>query len=170
MAVLPLRLYPDPVLKTLSAAVAHIDRGVERHMDDMIESMYAYPRCVGLAAPQVGLRLRIAVVDVSRHPKTTRHDGLLVLVNPVLEHGEGEWLLREGCASIPDYTGNVRCYSKVVISSWDRHGKAFTLEAEGFEAVALQHELDHLSGLLFLDRLAPHDLFRRKRYGGMADE
>ena len=165
MAVLSLRLYPDPLLKTPSVEVPRITGAIEQHIRDMIESMHAFPRCVGLAAPQVGIPLRIAVVDVSKHPKTKHHHGLIVLVNPQLLEGSGERLVREGCASVPDYTGNVQRFEKVVISAWNERGRSVTLRAEGFEAVALQHELDHLNGLLFLDRLAPQDLFPRKRYG-----
>jgi peptide deformylase len=165
MAVLSLRLYPDPLLKTPSMEVSKITGAIEHDIRNMIESMYALPRCVGLAAPQVGIPLRILVVDVSRHPKTKRHHGLIVLVNPKLLEASGEWLLREGCASVPDYTGNVKRFKKVTVSALNEHGRAVTIEAEGFEAVALQHELDHLNGLLFLDRLTPQDLFRRKSYG-----
>lgn len=163
--MLRVRLYPDPILKTPSSPVDHITDQIQRHLDDMIETMRELPGCVGLAGPQVGIPLRLAVLDVSQHPKTTKHHGLTILINPSLEKTSGEYFLREGCASVPDYTGNVRRFHCVKVSALSREGRPFVLETEGFEAVALQHELDHLQGLLFLDRLRPHDLFPRKNYG-----
>ena len=162
----PIKIYPDPFLKTPAKEVLEITPEIAQHIDNMIHRMQELPRCVGLAAVQVGIPWKIAVLDASAHPKTTQSHGLLVLVNPVLKEGEGRMLLREGCASVPDFTGNVRRYKKVAVSFWDRHGTLKSISTEGFEAAVVQHELDHLNGLLFLDRLAGlKDLFERKDYG-----
>jgi peptide deformylase len=122
--------------------------------------------CVGLAAPQIGDGVRIVVVDVSEHPRATRHSGLLVLVNPVITTASGRAVAREGCLSIPDLTANVGRATEVEVEASDPEGAARTIRAEGFEARCLQHEIDHLDGILFLDRVASltTDVFRRKRY------
>jgi len=107
----------------------------------------------------------MVVVDVSEHPRATRHHGLLVLVNPVIRRSSGGEIAREGCLSIPDLTANVKRATEVVVEASDPAGAARSIEAEGFEARALQHEIDHLDGILFLDRVAnlTTDVFRRKR-------
>jgi peptide deformylase len=129
--------------------------------------MRSLERCVGIAAPQIGELVRVAVVDVSAHPKALRSHGLLVFVDPVLVAAEGEELGREGCLSIPDLTGNVRRATWVRVEARSAAGEPVVVDAEGFEARAIQHELDHLDGILFVDRVARHDdLFPRKRYGG----
>jgi peptide deformylase len=126
--------------------------------------MRANPRCVGLAAPQLGEEVRIVVVDVSEHPRATRHHGLLVLVNPVIKRSSGSEIAREGCLSIPDLTANVKRSTEVTVEASGTDGAIQSIEAEGFEARALQHEMDHLDGILFLDRVAnlTTDVFRRK--------
>jgi peptide deformylase len=126
--------------------------------------MRANPRCVGLAAPQLGEEVRIVVVDVSEHPRATRHHGLLVLVNPVIKRSSGSEIAREGCLSIPDLTANVKRSMEVTVEASGTDGAIQSIEAEGFEARALQHEMDHLDGILFLDRVAnlTTDVFRRK--------
>jgi peptide deformylase len=129
--------------------------------------MRANQGCVGLAAPQLGDEVRIVVVDVSDHPRATRHHGLLVLVNPVIRLSSGNEIAREGCLSIPDLTANVKRATEVLVEASDPEGTTRAIEAEGFEARALQHEIDHLDGILFLDRVASltTDVFRRKRSG-----
>ena len=128
--------------------------------------MRANNRCVGLAAPQLGHEVRMVVVDVSEHPRATRHHGLLVLVNPVMRLGSVSEVAREGCLSIPDLTANVRRATELQVDALDPQGANQTIEAEGFEARCLQHEIDHLDGILFLDRVASltTDVFRRKSY------
>jgi peptide deformylase len=130
--------------------------------------MRASPGCVGIAAPQVGMASRIIVVDVSTHRRGGREEnhGLLVLVNPEILSRGGKQLVREGCMSVPDYTANVQRAQWVLVDALDKEGKQTILEAIGFEAVAIQHEVDHLDGYLFLDRVSSikTDLFRRKRY------
>ena len=129
---------------------------------DLVETMRAHPGCVGLAAPQLGEPVRIVVVDVSEHPKAppTQH-GELVLVNPVVVRSEGTHVAREGCLSIPHLTANVRRPTHVTVAARD-----LEVEAEDFEARCLLHEIDHLDGILFLDRVdsLATDVFRRKRY------
>jgi peptide deformylase len=157
--------YPSPLLKQRCEPVA--DPAIaERVVADLVETMRAQPRCVGLAAPQIGEQVRIVVVDASEHPKAQRAHGLLTLVNPEIVTVEGDELGREGCLSIPDLTANVRRATFVEVVATSPAGEALSLTAEGFEARVLQHELDHLDGILFLDRIASReDLFRRRSYG-----
>jgi peptide deformylase len=133
----------------------------ERVGADLVETMRSFPRCVGVAAPQIGELVRVVAVDVTDHPKATTCHGLLVLVNPRVVLASGSEVAREGCLSIPDLTANVRRATRVVIEAGDR-----VIESEGFEARCLLHEIDHLDGILFLDRVdsLKTDVFRRKRY------
>lgn len=127
--------------------------------------MRAGPGGVGIAAPQVGEFIRVAIVDVSSKPEIEHH-GRLVLVNPEIVAYDGFAKGREGCLSVPDYTGNVIRAERISVEYFDAQGEQHSLESSGFEARAIQHELDHLEGLLFLDRLVSRrsDLFRRKVY------
>jgi len=129
----------------------------------MLDTLRASPG-VALAAPQIGCSVQIIVVDVSRKKGETGH-GLVVLLNPRIRHQERERIIREGCLSVPDYTGNVLRYEQTVVEGWSPDGAPVTLTVSGFEALAFQHELDHLSGMLFLDRIQSLDvdLFRRKK-------
>ena len=167
MAVLPILQFPDPLLKEKCAPVDRVTPEVSTCIDDLLDTMRASPGCVGIAAPQVGILQRILVVDVSGHKRGSREEnhGLLVLVNPEILARGGRQMVREGCMSIPDYTANVQRAQWVLVDALDRTGKQVILEAVGFEAVAIQHEADHLDGLLFLDRVSSvkTDLFRRKR-------
>ncbi len=168
MAILPVLKFPDPLLKERSAPVARVDGEVSSVIDDLLETMRASPGGVGIAAPQVGVLQRIIAVDVSSHKRGGREEnhGLLVLVNPEILARGGKQLVREGCMSVPDYTANVQRAQWVLVDALDRGGKQLILEAIGFEAVAIQHELDHLDGILFLDRVVSvkTDVFRRKNY------
>ena len=168
MAILPILQFPDPRLKEKSAPVTGVTAEVSAFIDDLLETMRASPGCVGIAAPQVGMASRIIVVDVSAHRRGGEEEnhGLLVLVNPEILAMGGKQLVREGCMSVPDYTANVQRAQWVLVDALDREGKQTILEAIGFEAVAIQHEVDHLDGYLFLDRVSSikTDLFRRKRY------
>ena len=158
--------FPDPILKRATRPVRRVDEDMRAFIDGLIRTMRHHPRCVGLAAPQVGRSLRIAVMDASAHPKATTSHGLLVLVNPSL-HAENEWLVqREGCLSLPDFTANVRRATRVRLNAWDHFGVPYECRLEGFEAIVAQHEVDHLDGKLFLDRVAnlTTDVFRRKSY------
>ncbi len=164
--ILPVVLLPDPLLKTPCQSVHHDQVGLASFLDAMVETLYHHPRCVGLAANQVGKPWQVLVVDAARTHKPGSHHGLVVLLNPSIVHQEGQKLLREGCLSVPDYTGNVVRSTKLVVEGLDRHGKSQRLQAEGFEAVVFQHELDHLAGKLFLDRVASvtTDVYRRQNY------
>jgi peptide deformylase len=133
----------------------------ERVARDLIDTMRAFPGCVGIAAPQIGEPVRVAVVDCSGHPRAEDPNGLLVLVNPRIVRAEGAQLGREGCLSIPDLTANVRRATTIAVEA----GRV-AVQSVGFEARCIQHELDHLDGVLFLDRVESlaHDLFVRKVY------
>lgn len=165
MAVLPILTYPDERLTRESAPVERFDTALADFLHDLEETMRAGPGSVGIAAPQVGVYARIVIVDVSSKPKISHH-GKLILVNPEITSWSGMVSGREGCMSVPDYTGNVIRAEKITLRACDMSGNAFDLEAEGYEARALQHEIDHLDGLLFLDRLVSrrNDLFPRKKY------
>lgn len=160
MGVQPIVLYPDPILKAVCRPADWRDPLVQQVAQDLIDTMQAGPG-VGVAAPQIGHDLRIFVVNVA--PKHPGH-GLLVLLNPELVGKEGSVTGREGCLSIPDFTASVRRYSKILVQATDLQGNPRILESEGFEAICLQHELDHLDGVLFLDRVSclKTDVFRRK--------
>lgn len=127
--------------------------------------MLAGPGGVGIAAPQVARLDRIVIVDVSGKPKIKNH-GKMILINPEIYEWEGLKIGREGCLSVPDYTGNVIRAERIKLSAVDEYGHPLHFECEGYEARAIQHEVDHLEGLLFLDRLVSRrsDLFKRKVY------
>jgi len=165
MAVLPLLVYPDERLKQISQPVSGVDEALRTFILDLEETMRAGPGGVGIAAPQVGNFVRIAIVDVSGKPKTQSH-GRLVLINPEILEWDGMAVGREGCMSVPDFTGNVIRAERIKVQALDEQGKLHTYEMNGYEARAVQHEVDHLDGLLFLDRLVSrrNDLFARKVY------
>ncbi len=137
-----------------------------RLADDLLETMRSFPGCVGIAANQVGELARVIVVDLSEHPKAAdANHGLLQLVNPRITASAGAEVGREGCLSIPDYTANVKRAVTITLEALTPAGEPLEVESVGFEARCLQHELDHLDGLLFLDRVdsLKTDVFRRKR-------
>jgi peptide deformylase len=161
----PILRYPHPLLKQHCREV-DLGAELERLARDLVDTMRGQPRCVGLAAPQIGETIRLVAVDVTGHPKAESCHGLLVLANPAIVRAEGDELGREGCLSIPDLTANVRRATFVAIEAVTPGGEPVEIEANGFEARVLQHELDHLDGILFLDRIASkQDLFRRRTYG-----
>lgn len=166
MAVLPILTYPNKMLKIPSSKVAQVDENINLLIKNMTETMYDHKGCVGLAAPQVGYSLRIVVIDALKHKKTTVCHNLIIFINPVITKKEGAVIVREGCLSLPDYTGNVKRASKVTVTGLDKDGNNKEITTEGFEAVVLQHEIDHLDGYLFIDRVASlkRDIFRRKKY------
>lgn len=167
MAVRPVLRYPNRVLKGVSGPVGSIGDEERELADDLIDTMAEAPGCVGLAAPQIGVPLRAFAMDVSvmRRPPEPNH-GRVLLLDPEVIYTEGSELAREGCLSVPDYTCDIRRARLVVVRGTTPQGETRTLETQGFEARALQHELDHLDGLLILDRVASArtDVFRRKRY------
>ncbi|HEY6781164.1 MAG TPA: peptide deformylase [Thermoleophilaceae bacterium] len=163
MAVRTILRYPHGALKTVARELGAGDAAeAERVTTDLLDTMSSFGHCVGLAAPQLGELVRIAVVDVTGHKKATTCNGRLVLVNPRVVSAEGAAVAREGCLSIPDLTANVRRSTRIEVVA--EGGLAFV--SEGFEARCVLHELDHLDGLLFLDRVdsLARDVFRRKRY------
>ena len=159
MAVREVLRYPHPLLKQVCRPALR-DEAV-RVAQDLLDTMRSFPGCVGLAAPQIGEPVRVAVVDVREHPRAETSNGLLTLVNPRVEHAEGAAIAREGCLSIPDLTANVKRATKILVRAGDVRA-----ECEGFEARCVLHELDHLDGILFLDRVESiaSDLFLRKVY------
>jgi peptide deformylase len=162
VAVRPILIYPDAVLKHPSLPVDPHDPKTADTIQDMLDTLKASPG-VALAAPQIGLSLQIIVVDVARKKGEQGH-GLVVLLNPRIVDQGVHRTIREGCLSVPDYTGNVLRYGRVVVEGMLPDGTTHTIIATGFEALAFQHELDHLNGTLFLDRIQSlsTDLFRRK--------
>jgi len=166
MALLEILAYPDPQLKQASVPVAQFDDELRAFVVDLEQTMRAGPGGVGIAAPQVGRFQRIVIVDCSETRKPVPNHGPLIMINPEITEWEGMAKGREGCMSVPDYTGNVIRAKKVKFQAYDLDGELHEYQSEGFEARAVQHEMDHLDGLLFLDRLVSrrNDLFRRKVY------
>ncbi|MEI7542849.1 MAG: peptide deformylase [bacterium] len=159
-------LFPNPVLREKTRFVKTFDNSLNLFTQSLTEFMYINKGCVGLAAPQVGELIRVVVVNATGHKKVTKTSGLLVLVNPEIISFSGSTINREGCLSVPDFTGNVERANQIKIKYQDIHGKSNSLETSGFEAVILQHEIDHLDGVLFIDRIrnSKRDLFKRKLY------
>lgn len=166
MAVLDILVYPDERLKQVSEPVEVFDDAFRKFVADLDETRLQAPGCVGIAAPQVGCFQRVVIVDLSVMRKPQPNHGYMVLVNPEIVDYEGFVKGREGCLSVPDYTGNIMRADKISLQAHDQNGELQTYDFEGFEARAVQHEIDHLDGLLFLDRLVSrrNDLFRRKVY------
>ena len=160
MSLLEIKKYPDNILKEKSGPVREFDSNLQKLIDDMIETMYAAPG-IGLAANQVGVLKQLLILDVMQDEKSS----LLVLINPEIVHQEGEIDSDEGCLSIPDYTTIVRRAEKVKVNAHDRDGNPVEIEGEGLLARALQHEIDHLNGILFVDRIGRiKKEFFKKRY------
>jgi peptide deformylase len=157
---------PAPVLSRPAAPVGHIDDRARALADDLVDTMRAAGHSVGIAAPQIGVGLRAFAADVSGHHKARSCHGLIVLFDPELLLAAGPEVAREGCMSVPELTGNVPRATRIVVRGTTPEGEARVIEADAFEARCLLHELDHLDGRLFLDRVtSPHtDVFRRKRY------
>ena len=156
-----IKKYPDEVLKKKASPVKDIGADLQRLIDDMVETMYAAPG-IGLAAPQVGVSKRLVVIDVSteeeKHP-------LIVLINPEITEAGGLIDSEEGCLSVPKYTAVIKRADRVVVKGLDREGNPVSIEATGLLARAIQHEVDHLDGVLFVDRLSliKREFFK-KRY------
>jgi len=167
MPIQPILHYPHPVLKKVCNPVGTIDNAICTLVADLIDTMHAGPGSVGVAASQIGVTLRVCVVDVSasRNGKENNH-GLLRMINPLITSRNGAALMREGCMSVPDYTGDVERATEITVSFREPDGIEREIVATGFEAVAIQHEMDHLDGVLFLDRIVSlkTGLFRRKKY------
>jgi peptide deformylase len=166
--VLPVLVTPDPgrALDTPCVEVDPTDPQVVQVAADLIATMRVSPGCVGLAANQVGVGWRMFCLDVTRHPKARTTHGTYVLVNPTVVAASRNEKGREGCMSVPDFTGDVRRATRITVAGrMPLTGQPVTITTDAFEARALQHEIDHLDGLLFLDRVAgAHAIYPRKTY------
>jgi peptide deformylase len=162
LAVRDILLYPNPILKQVCEDLNPLSDLGRRVAADLCETLDSGPG-VGIAAPQIGYAHRVIVVDAARNPKRAGQ-GRFVIFNPLLVGREGTQKIREGCLSIPEYTGNVIRALDVVVEGLDPRGQRVRIRASDYEAVVFQHEIDHLDGILFLDRISniKTDLFRRK--------
>jgi peptide deformylase len=161
MALLEIKKYPEKILKEKTAFVENFDGDIQRLIDEMIETMYA-AKGIGLAANQVGISKRLCVIDTSMREEKRP---LIVLINPVIIGKEGKEEAEEGCLSIPGYLTTIKRSAKVCVKGLDREGKLLEIEATGLFSRVLQHEIDHLDGLLIIDRMSPIKReFFKKRY------
>src|SRR4030043_877161 len=147
MAVLQIRTLPDPVLRQKARNVTKIDGSIQKLIDDMIDTLRADSNRAGLAAPQVGRLLRIAVIELPEQE-------LITLINPEIVKKEGERIVQEGGLSVPGYFGEIKRAVTVKVKAQDRYGKPFRLKGEGLLAQALEQEIEHLDGILYIDHLA----------------
>ena len=167
MSVKDIVVYPDSRLKEVCGHVENIDDDIIEKAKNLLETMRFYSHSVGIAAPQIGELFRIIAINASKVKKGQKvNHGELVLLNPEILNWQSIIKTREGCMSVPDYTGNVNRARKVTVKYVDLNGKEQQFDTEGFEAVILQHEIDHLDGILFIDRIISKntDLFKRKNY------
>ena len=157
--------YPHATLKALASPLEP-GSGAEALGRDLVDTMRASPACVGIAAPQIGISARAFCLDVSGHRRAKTNHGLVVMINPAIVEWGGRGVLREGCMSLPDLTANVGRAERITVEGWTPAGEPVRIEVDGFEARAFQHEIDHLDGLLFLDRVSSlhADVFPRTRY------
>ena len=161
MAIRPILKYPAPILQQKAEPVQRFEETFQAFVQDMIDTMYDCPGAIGMAAQQIGKAYRVFVIDMAA--KTTK-DQLLVFVNPVIVHQSRSKIVREGCLSFPEYLANVRRATKVKVKAYDQYGQKFEYEAKALEAVCIQHEIDHLDGVLMIDRIVSlsTDWIRRK--------
>lgn len=166
MAILEILTLPDETLKQVSELVTVFDDELRSFIADLEETRANGPAAVGIAAPQVGYFKRVVILDCSGTRKPVPNHGHLILVNPEITHWEGYEMGREGCLSVPDYTGNVIRATRIHLTARDPDGEPLEFDMEGYEARAAQHEIDHLDGMLFVDRVVSRrtDLFKRKVY------
>ncbi len=148
MAILSILHYPDPRLHTVARPVAEVDDRIRRLIKDMAQTMYAAPG-IGLAATQVDVHLQVVVIDISEEKNQ-----LLTLINPVIVASSGTQECEEGCLSVPGIYETVRRAERITMEALDQNGLAFSLEADGLLAVCIQHEIDHLKGEVFVERLS----------------
>ncbi|MBI5182333.1 MAG: peptide deformylase [Nitrospirae bacterium] len=158
--VLEIKKYPDPVLTKKAERIEKIDQEIQKLIDDMIETMYAAPG-VGLAAPQVGHSIKLTVFDSSVKEEEGR---LTVLINPEIIEKSGEIIMKEGCLSVPGFEAEIKRPEQIKVNGLDRNGQPITIEATGFLARVIQHELDHLDGILLLDRISilKRNIYKRR--------
>lgn len=153
MAVLPIRRFGDPVLRQKAKRISKVDKSIRRLVDDMIETMHD-AHGVGLAAPQVGVSLRLIIIEASE-------GDMQVLVNPEIVKSNGERIVDEGCLSLPGYVGEVARSTQVTVKAQNLDGKEIRIKANELLAQALEHEIDHVNGVLFVDRLVSPDSLRK---------
>lgn len=151
MAVREVLTYPDRRLRQVCALVEDLT-AVQEVVQDLCDTLQAAGHSVGIAAPQIGVLLRVIVIDCSAHVKKSL--GQLVLINPVIVAREETYSLREGCMSLPDYLGSVKRARRITVQALNAQGQPLELKAQKFEAVVIQHEIDHLDGVLFIDRVS----------------
>lgn len=154
MAVLQIRYWPDPILKQKGEPITEWDEGLRKLLSDMAETMYAN-RGIGLAAQQVGIAKLMLVCDVPPEEEGGKGSGLLAITNPRIIWREGEITWKEGCLSFPGLEIEVTRWEKIRVAYQDEYGKYRELEAAGLLAVCLQHEIDHVNGVVFVDRVGP---------------
>ncbi len=159
MAIRKIRILGDPVLREKAKPITEFNSSLEQLIEDMAETMYQ-AKGLGLAANQVGELLRIFVLDLKQREGNPE---LLVFINPEIVSSEGELYEEEGCLSIPGYAAKIKRKAKVLVKALDRTGKPFEMELEGLGARAIQHEIDHLNGILYIDYLSTlkKNLFKR---------
>lgn len=170
MTTLEILKYPDPFLKTTAEPVAEVDDSIRGLIDSMTATMYA-ARGIGLAAVQVGVAKRVVVLDVPTDD-AERGENLVALVNPRITASSGTTRYEEGCLSVPGITADVTRADNITVEALDRDGREISIEASGLFAIAIQHEIDHLEGILFIDRLSrlKRDLVKRKLKKALAQE
>jgi len=158
MSILRILTYPDPILRKKAKPVDIVDGRIEKLVEDMAETMYAAPG-IGLAASQVGESLRVIIVDLARN-----REGMIAMINPEIIFSEGECDEEEGCLSVPDFKETIRRRKKIIVSGLDINGKKIQIQAEDLLSAAFQHEIDHLDGILVIDRISrlKRDFFKRK--------
>ena len=149
MSILNIDVYPAPVLKRKTGKILEIDESIRQLAEDMLETMYKAPG-VGLAAPQIGHSISLVVADPGKNDKPSP----LILINPEITEHEGQTGITEGCLSVPGYTAEVPRYQKIIVKAYTLDEKEVELTLEDFPAIILQHELDHLQGILFIDRIS----------------
>ena len=154
MAVFQIRTFPDPLLKQKAKRVTTIDRSIKKLVSDMIETLHAEPGRAGLAAPQIGVPLRVIVIGLPENED-------IVLINPQIARRRGERMIDEGCLSVPGYIGQIKRAESVTVKGRDQNGKETRIKAEGLLAQALEHEIDHLNGVLYLDHLESVEQLRK---------
>jgi len=161
----PVLQLPDHVLATPCESVGELDERALAVAQDLLDTMRGADHSVGVAAPQIGISLRICVVDITGHRKARSCHGEVVLIDPAVVEASGPEVGREGCMSVPDLTGDVARFTAMHVRALGLDGELHDYEVDAFEARAFQHELDHLDGLLFLDRVVADDrVFRRRVY------
>jgi peptide deformylase len=168
MAILHICTYPEEILRQRAEPITEIDEEVVKLVDHMAETMYSAPG-IGLAATQVGVAKQVLVADIApRRPESE----LIVLINPEIVAAEGEVIFEEGCLSVPDYQAEVKRNERITVRGLNLKGEEVEIEAEGLLAIVLQHEIDHLNGILFIDRLSKlkRDLYKRRLKKKVAKE